>query len=256
MSKQASDIEISEYLKCLVYGSWGTGKTWFIGTAPKPLYVLDVDSGMQTLEGLPQTEYDDYSPNDDPKDLKPLVDLTTKVNELVDDCPYETVALDSATVLAQLVKNRIITLNNRWNADNKMRIQDWGVLADELTEIFSGLQSIDANVIITGHNRVVLNEDTNAKLYLPLSEAGQSFPQKAPLHFDEVYRMVVRKKPGNNQNDYMVQTESDQQWSCKSRLNYYDPDKNKLVRVFDKYEDADFSKMLEKVKKARKRVRA
>lgn len=241
------------YLKCLVYGDWGSGKTWFIGTAPKPLLVLDTDNGAKTIEQMPGVEAKNYHPNDDPTDQMPLNRLQSKINSLVDECEYETVALDSSTVLATLIKNRLITMNNRWEADTKMRIQDWGTLADDMSQFFGALQSIEANIIITGHNRVVIEEDTGSTLYLPLSEAGQSFPQRAPLHFDEVYRMVVRKKPGKQRNEYKVQTESDSKWSAKSRLNYYDKEQDKLVPVFNKYEEADFSKMLQKVRDAREK---
>lgn len=251
---------IGEYLKCLLYGKWGSGKTWTLGTAPKPIYVFDCDNGLETLSGVPDITYDIYAPKENRKDMLPLNSLISKVNEFVDECPYATVALDSATVLSVLCKNRIVTLNDRWNKDAPMRIQDWMTLAKDLGEIFMGLLSIDANIIVTGHSRVSVSDETSSVLYLILSEAGQAFPQSAPIYFDEIYRQVVVSKPSmkikagvSASNQYLLQTEEIGNWRCKSRLNYYDYEKGKKIRVLDRFEEPDITAMVERVHEAREK---
>lgn len=249
--------EIPERLKILLYGPPGSGKTYFIGTAPTPIYVFDTDNGIETISQLPDDilDYDTYKPSKR-DNLQPLNKLISKLNEFADECPYETVALDSATNLARLLQYRIITLNKNWNETNKMRIQDWGVLKDDLEEIFISIQSLDAHVVVTGHNRVVqpTDEDGNPQgetLYLCLSEAGQAYPQKAPADFDEIYKMDMINRPRSG-TEYRVQTQADQKWLCKTRLNYYDREERTLEPILDQYEEPDFSHIIQKVKKARK----
>src|SRR5512139_789011 len=48
--------EVPVYLKVLVYGRSGTGKTTFIGTAPKPLLILDVrEQGTTSIRSREDT---------------------------------------------------------------------------------------------------------------------------------------------------------------------------------------------------------
>ena len=253
---KTTDMTIPENLKCLIYGDPGSGKTYTLGTAPKPMYILDTDNGVQTLAGVPGIEYNVYKPTEDKTNLRPIQKLIAKINSLVDECPYETVALDSATNLAKLLQYRIITMAGRWDETNKMRIQDWGALKDDMAEVFESIQSIDSHVIVTGHNRVVqpTDEDGNPQgetLYLCLSEAGQAYPQKAPADFDEIYKMDVQTRPRSG-TEYRIMTESDRKWTAKSRLNYYDPDTQEVKRVLDKYENNDLTEIIDKVTKARK----
>ncbi len=254
---RTDDMSLPDHLRILLYGPSGSGKTFFTGTAPKPMYVFDCDDGIKTLKGVPDIEYDVYKPNPDPKDMTPLNKLIAKANKLLQDCPYETVTLDSLTKLTELVKNRIITISGRWSVgpeskDSKMRIQDWQELGYELVEILTKFQHIDANVIITSHNKIKINDDTKSVLYLVASGSGQSFPQALPADFDEIYKMEVTKSAGSTPNKYRIMTESDNQWIAKSRLNTYQG--GELVRVFNKYEEPNFSKLLDKLKKARERA--
>lgn len=48
--------EIPDYKSIVVYGRSGTGKTTFIGTAPKPLLILDIrDKGTISIRNRPET---------------------------------------------------------------------------------------------------------------------------------------------------------------------------------------------------------
>lgn len=257
---KTTDISIPSNLKGLFYGPSGSGKTYLLSTAPKPMYILDLDNGVQTIAGVPGIEYDvfDHTSLDLPSNADWKRHCTTlinnvkaKVRELINDCPYESVGFDSSTQYGDWLGYHLININNRWNQDPQLRIQDYGVIAEEMADIFLMLLQIDANVFITGHNRVVMDEEKGETLYLPLM-TGQKFPQKVPMYFDEMYRLVVKVKPGANSNEYLLQTQSDNKWSAKTRLNYYDAKQKKIVPVLNKYEPANLTEMIEKVGKARK----
>ena len=260
---KTTDIKIPDNLKGLIYGASGSGKTWTLGTAPKPMYIIDCDDGMQTLAGVPGIEFDVYnhtslelSPGSDWKrqSTRLINKVQNKVNELIKDCPYTSVALDSSTQYGDWIGYHLITINNRWNAEPKLRIQDYGTIAESMSDLFLSLLQIDAHVFITGHGRVVINEEKNETLHLPLM-TGQKFPQKVPMYFDEMYRLITKVKPGTNDNLHLLQTQPDTSWSAKTRLNYYDPKRDTIVPILKKYEKADLTGIIERVTKARKGVK-
>jgi hypothetical protein len=243
-----------DHLKIYLYGESGVGKTFFLSTAPKPLFVLDVDEGIRTIRGVPGVTSESFSIPKDRTDISVIQRLIERVNELNVKCPYATVALDSSTYLATLIQNRIITIADRWSAvsptskDSAMRVQDWQSLAYDMQEIFDGLLSLPANVIVTGHNRISIDKDTKSVLYLVMSHSGQSFPQSAPGRFDEIYRLFVKpKRKGDNVR--LIQTQSDGKWLAKSRINRWNEKAQQLEPIFDREEPANFSHLVEKAQK-------
>ena len=250
---KTTDIKIPENVKGYIYGESGSGKTRTLSTAPKPMYMFDCDKGVQTIAGVPGIEYDLYRPESRKKTLPVLNAVKTKIAELQRDCPFATVALDSSTFYGNWILDKLITINNRWGQTPQLRKQDYGTLADELAELFLDLLNIDANVFITGHGRVLVpDEDSKntSTLYLPLMH-GQKFPQQLPMYFDELYRTVIKIKPGTSDNQYVLQTQSDTRWSAKTRLTRYDKKKGEIVNVLDKYEESNLTMLIEKVAKAR-----
>lgn len=256
---KTSDLGNFNKLKVLIYGESGSGKTYTLSTAPKPLYILDLDNGVETLAGVPGITYDifDHTSLGLPANAawkrhatKLINNVKAKIRELIKHCEYASVALDSSTQFGDWLGYHLIGLNNRWNQDPMLRIQDYGTIAEEMADLFMMMLQIDANIFITGHGRVVMDEEKGNILHLPLM-TGQKFPQKVPMYFDEMYRTVVKVKPGTNRNEYLLQTQNDSKWSAKTRLNRYNEDTGKLEPILDKYEPSDLGAMIEKVKKAR-----
>lgn len=250
------DRPLPSKLKIFLYGESGSGKTWFIGSAPTPMYYFQFDiNGGQTISGTPGIEYDDYYCADLKTDpIRVEAAIGRKVRELQRNCPFATVAFDSFTLFSEMLRGKIIGANGRWGKEPEMREQDWGTLGDLSTTAIRDWLRIDANIIITSHGRVAIHElPGNQKEILHLiTPDGLKFPQKVSNYFDEVYRISARHKGSNNPNDYRIMTRSDRDWSAKSRLNVYNKKTRKLEHVLDPEEPADFTLLYEKLRAARK----
>lgn len=245
--------KLPEWLKIMLYGDPGSGKTYFLSTVPMPLFVFSFDPhGMQTLAGVPGIEYENYFVDDLKADaLQTVAKVKAKLRTIKKENKFATVSMDSLTFLSRLLKGGIITVTSRWGKEPEMREQDWGTLGTQSEEIISLLMGLDCNVILTSHSAVKILELPNEKkdvLYLSALD-GIKFPQRLPGYFDEVYRMVVKQKGQTAEsNEYLVQTRSDYQWGAKTRLNVWNPEKRKLEPIFKMYEEADFTAMFDKVK--------
>ncbi len=267
MPQSVNDLTFNR-LKCMVYGDNGTGKTRLIGTAPRPIYILNFDPGpgVKTLRGWGNTiksgplkgqddiQFDSFIPSE-PRDFIPLNEAYNRINELQQECPWATVALDSLTYAGKMILRYIADLTGHWHsvlaksqADIKavqLQIQDWEAVASEQEKLCTAMLEIDANVIITSHERVSADKDNNGNvrevLYLP-GRVGQKFPSECPGLFDEIYRMFVKTSPrAGAANEYKLQMERSEKWVAMSRLKNHG--------VFQKYEEPDFSALVEKAKK-------
>ena len=92
-----NDMTSKSRYKVFIYGEkWEQGKTYSLATFPSPLYILDCDEGVATLQGLvgDDFEYDTFT-DSDPRNPTGYANLRKKVGELRKKCPYETVVLDS-----------------------------------------------------------------------------------------------------------------------------------------------------------------
>ena len=58
-----NDMTSKSRYKVFIYGEMGTGKTYSLATFPSPLYILDCDEGVATLQGLvgDDFEYDTFT---------------------------------------------------------------------------------------------------------------------------------------------------------------------------------------------------
>lgn len=251
---KTEEMLIPEHVKGLIYGHWGSGKTWTLGTGPKPMFLFDLDRGRQTLGGTPGIEGIDFY-SKDKRNIRPVLNaMKKKIGELQKECPYKFVAFDSATRLGDYLMWSIIDLNGRWGSEPEMRMQDYGTLAGMLEDWFLDILDIPAHVFITGHAKVVLPDEKSPAgteaLYLPLS-TGQAFPQKVGAIFDEVYRQVVTATKGPQETEYRLQTQPDGKWYAKTRLNYDEGGVRK--KVLAKYEQPSLEQLFQKVADARQK---
>jgi len=265
-------VDLPEYLKILIYGEYGGGKTRFASTAPKPMLLVNFDpGGWVTIKGTPGVKLEDlYTANAQVEGKKSKMVLDKILRDLEktpkESFPYKTIGLDSLTFLSQILMGYIEMLTGRaekygvpvvkGSDGGAMRESDYGTLGDLQEDIVKRFLGLPCHFILTSHARVATQKlpgNLENVLYLPAME-GIKFPQQLPGYFSEVYKMITIPKGGGKEPDYKLQTRADYQWGAKTRLNVWDNEKQELVSVLNFYEEPNFSHLVEKLETARRKA--
>jgi phage nucleotide-binding protein len=129
------------FVKLLVYGDSGVGKTTLIKTAPKPI-IISTESGLLPLSGLniPVIKVSTY------EELCEAFEYVTDANN---GHLFETICLDSITDLAE----SILTAYKKETKDPR---QAYGRINDDIAEIIRAFRDIETHhVYVTAKmNRV------------------------------------------------------------------------------------------------------
>jgi AAA domain len=189
------------FLRVLQCGPSGIGKTCGASTFPKPLYYADMEDGIKSLlafydydrskmEGI---EYDQYL-DKDPKNPTAFLRLDQKLTEMehMPVFPYKTIVVDSLTTLEDRIMNKSIKDVPTKRVKNKVaNQQDYGLVIWDIEEFIQRLLTLPCHVVLNCHMQVIQNELTREVLEMPLV-VGKKLPQKLPIWFDEVYRVVIK----------------------------------------------------------------
>jgi len=199
----AKDLQVENIkLNVLMYGKSGTEKTTFGCCFPKP-YVFDFDKGMLGQRGR-DVEYDTYTS---------YVDFEVRFKELERECPYETIVIDSVTMLEEYCMDKVLAANRR----AMPTMNEWNVLITELKDLFMRATKMNKHVVVIAHEQMIQDEITGEIMIRP-QIVGKKLPGQLPLWFDEVYRaQVSRNKEGVPV--YSILTASDVKYMAKSRLS-------------------------------------
>lgn len=205
MPKSTETIELGKNTSFLLVGDSGTLKTTFLGTLPKPSYIIDTDKGLGTLAGIPDIEYDTFKElahGEKPKDK--LIEegffewgtawpaITEAINKNIGrpldsgTCKYKSIGVDSLTMLTDAAVTYILkTEGKRRISDYKDGRQFWGAFLNNMSELFGQLNSWPMVKACTAHVRRDEDQYTGLTTKMPLVP-GQ-FSAKVSVYFDEVY---------------------------------------------------------------------
>jgi phage nucleotide-binding protein len=202
------------YVKALIYGQAGAGKTRFAADADKPFW-FDFESSTETLRHWP-----DYS--DIPvKHPASITELFSDIQKAVRDPDIGTIVIDSITTALDYymraeAEKRASKRDKYafWEADYKYATQVF-------TDLFGVLQEAPLNVVIIGHERVSINPENN--------RVNGIYPDITPRLQQAVTRLVnvvgyMQAKPAGIKGEttrrlYLNRTEIIE---AKNRLNIQD----------------------------------
>jgi len=145
--------DVTPYVKALIYGPAGTGKTRFCADAPTPQW-FDFESSTETLRHWPEYEHIPVKRPDNVDQLR------KDVKECVSGKEVETVVIDTITTsLDYYLRQRMDAVASKrdkytlYEADYKYATQVF-------TDLFGFLQDQPINVVIIGHERVFRDNET------------------------------------------------------------------------------------------------
>lgn len=136
-------------IKAVVYGSSGTGKTSFGGTAKKAIFA-SAEGGLLAIADK-QPNYVEIKSLNDLREM--LVYLKTQKHD------YETVIIDSITEINEIIKADIEKKTGK-----AMEIKDWGTLAKNIKEILRGFRDLPMHVLFIAQEATEKDGDVVTKV--------------------------------------------------------------------------------------------
>lgn len=223
-----SKMENSKYIKVLLCGSPGTGKTCFAASLPLPILFLDFDGKVNSAgrwfeEDKERLDLIDVRPlNKSLGKADPIEEMNTIIkNELVPqqesgEMKYKTLVIDSVTNFSAAVLAHIVRTNpgiKRVSSTQGVQpgMQDYGILKREFAKLIPGILSLDMNIVMCAHVKTDRSDFTGEIIRSPMMDG--SFGQELPIFFEEVWRTFMKDgKP-------MAQTKSDNYFNfCRSQI--------------------------------------
>lgn len=233
-------IQIKRPRKFILYGNYGTGKTYSVRSLknvlaqlypdrPKAL-VLDIVEGAGVLAGCEDwIDVEDYKFA--PKDAEGgWLKLATRINQLVDTCSYGAVVLDDLSGWERLTMYRVLPIASRAR-DAQMKKSaaagsltqrdpdqaDYGQAINMLGEQLNAITSIDAIVIVNAHQMLTESTEIEGRMFGGPYVIGRKFPATIGQYFDEIYHTVAQGFSGKDP-EFRWETMPDSTFYARSRL--------------------------------------
>lgn len=158
--ERVQTVKDTEYfVKLLLYGPYGSGKTRFCGYAPNPVWI-DVERSTETFRNIPELA--------DTKLFVPLSfeEMFQFCRDVVRQKAYETIVIDT---IGRTQDNQVMDLVKKGvqksGGKREAYLPLWGdyrVSTYMLDEMFVFLQAAPIHVCIIAHEKVYLDPDTGA----------------------------------------------------------------------------------------------
>jgi phage nucleotide-binding protein len=220
MAINLTDTNIDcDFVKVLVFGDSGVGKTHLILTAPKPI-IISTESGLLPLRGksIPVLKVNTM------QDMYDAYEYVTTDESM---SKYETICLDSITDLAET----ILASHKKENKDGRAA---YGKLNDDMADLIRAFRDIPSHhVYMTG--KMARIEDANSgfakyKCMMP----GRTLVQQMPYWFDEILCLHMGEDAETGKFRYL-QTQPSITHDAKDRSGKLDdPEAPDLTVIFNK----------------------
>lgn len=217
--KNTRDVALNG-VKLVIYGESGAGKTFLMGTAPRPI-IISAEAGLLSLRKQDINYIEVHS----------LEELIEVYNFLLSEqgAQYETICLDSISEIAE-----IVLANEKKNAKDAR--QAYGTLVDVYLDLLRKFRDIPSkNVVFSAKmERVTLSDGTTKySTMLPGTKTG---PQ-TPYFFDEVFALRIFNNEQTGEPVRWLQTGADMQYVGKDRSG-----------ALAMFEPADLTYIINKIK--------
>jgi hypothetical protein len=239
----AKDVTInSQFLKAMLVGDPGTGKSIMAGTFPKPGFVFDFASGIVGYRGL-DFDYEQY-PLTAAGWVKFEKDLLV-VKKSVDEGKYKTVVVDDLSAMTDICMERAMQLDPKRTPANGPL---WNVHYQMVKNLMEGrlrqVLNLQCNVVFIAHLQVNRDEETGNIVNVTPMLTGQ-LAVRIPGYFDEVYYASTRKE--GQETKWVIQTVPVGWNRARSRLSGKE-------RLLPDYIENDYTVLMEYLEGKRKKT--
>lgn len=191
------------YVKVLVHGPAGAGKTRLCGTTGDKTLIINAEGGLLSLRGQ---EIDVYT-------IRTLADLRRIYQYLTSDTTFKWVCLDSISEVAEVVL-----------AAEKQNTKDprkaYGEMAETMAEMIRCFRDLPKNVYFSA-KQDRLKDDVSGSIVFGPSAPGQKLGVSLPYFFDIVMALHTWKDESGEIKSGL-QTRRDAQYEAKDRSGCLD----------------------------------
>lgn len=164
------------FVKAVIYGASGAGKTFFSSTAPNPIYA-SAEGWLLSIAHMSP----DFVEIKTLKDLQDLYSYLKKGGHW-----YETVIIDSITEISDGIKAEIEKTNNR-----QLELKDWWELGRKMESILRTFRDLPMHVLFITQENVEKDEDRVIKIVPSLNGKLQT---KIAYFMDIVGYILIDKE--------------------------------------------------------------
>jgi len=142
----------THYIKCMIYGSSGVGKTVFACSAPDVI-VASAEDGLLSASSMLNKEIP-YMRIQSLDNLRELLGHLKKGKH-----NYKTLVIDSITEINEIIKEDIEEKSNK-----QMTLADWWYLQKTIKKILRSFKDLPMHVIIIAQEKIERDEEKVAKI--------------------------------------------------------------------------------------------
>ena len=212
--KSANDIS-QQWLKFLVYGHSGVGKTVLASTMPNIL-LISAEAGTLSLKSSnlariygDSVEYTSDVPIVEVRTIDELLNVGKWLATSDEAKRFESVALDSISEIAEI-----------YLRDNLKKVPDprqaYGKMAQEVMGVIEAFKRLPKHIYFAAKAERSKDSVTGMQLNGP-AFPGQQLANDVPYQFDYVFKLDVGQNPETKENYRYLQTQPDNQNKAKSR---------------------------------------
>ena len=211
------------FVKALVYGAAGVGKTSLIPTLPNPI-VLSAEAGLLSIADA-ELPYVEISSVDD------LMEAYRWLLDSAEAKSFESVAIDSISEVAEVV------LNHEKKSSKDPR-QAYGAMQEQIAEIIRAFRDLPGRHVYMSAKLDKSQDEMGKMMYAP-SMPGNKTGQALPYFFDEVLALRVERDADGNSYRALL-CDSDGSWLAKDRSG-----------KLDQWEPPDLGEIINKIRGAK-----
>lgn len=146
---KATAAQQPQFLKCLIYGNAGTGKTTFALSAPGPVALIDFDNGLHRVNYQHKFNVDVLQPTNWLEMIGAVQDTETMRN-------YQTIVVDTIDKMMDYIIE--------YKCGNRQpSIRDWGGINAEFTNFIRVIDMLQKNVIFISHESKSKEKDARGQ---------------------------------------------------------------------------------------------
>ena len=208
-----------DFVKVLVFGDSGMGKTTLIKTAPRPI-IISSESGLLSLKGTNISVIKVTS-------LEDMEEAYEYVTDPEHSADFLTICLDSITDLAETM----LTSNKKGVKDPRMA---YGKLNDDIMDIIRAFRDISTHHVYFTAKMARIEDVYSGFAKYKAMMPGKVLPQNIPYMFDEILCLQIGEDEEGLQFRYL-QTQPSITHDSKDRSGKLDnPERPDLAYIFEK----------------------
>lgn len=160
-TRRTGNAEYGRFIKALICGEPGSGKTLISSTFPNPYYA-SAEGGLMSVADL-HLPYLEVQSSEELFELKSYLELPPDARESMIGCKVETVVLDTIDEIQGMLINERLTAKNQ----TSLTLQDFGWLSEQMQTLIRGFRNLNMHVVFTCHLKEVRDDSVGAVTYKP-----------------------------------------------------------------------------------------